>query len=107
MTQQEVPARPARPRAVMRAASVKSVEKLTPHLTRVVFAGVELAGFASRGPAEHLRVFFPEAGQQRPVMPERDENGRPLEGQPRPTSRVYTPRAFDAETNELTVDFVG
>jgi NADPH-dependent ferric siderophore reductase len=39
-------------------------------------------------------------------MPEFDENGRPRDGQPRPTSRVYTPRAFNAETNELTVDIV-
>ena len=73
---------------------------------RVTLQGDELQGFATRGPAEHMRIFFPEPGQARPVMPERDDEGRPLEGQPRPTSRVYTPRSWPPESNQLAVEIV-
>jgi NADPH-dependent ferric siderophore reductase len=106
MTQQQEQVRPARPRPVMRAVRVSKVENVTPHLVRVTLEGDELQGFATRGPAEHMRIFFPEPGQPRPVMPQRDEQGRPLEGQPRPTSRVYTPRRWQPETNQLQVEIV-
>jgi len=103
MTQPQV--RTARPPRVLRAASVSNVTALTPHLLSITFKGDALAGFDTRGPAEHLRVFFPRDGEPRPVMPEFGPDGRPLDGQPRPLSRVYTPRAFDPETNELVVEF--
>jgi NADPH-dependent ferric siderophore reductase len=102
---QEQQVRPARPRPVKRAATVSDVELVTPHLLRLTFNGGELAGWTTRGPAEHLRLFFPAPGEQRPVMPERDADGRPLEGQPRPISRVYTPREWRPETNELLIEF--
>jgi NADPH-dependent ferric siderophore reductase len=106
MTQQEQQVRPARPRPVMRLVRVSNVERVTPHLVRVTMQGDELSGFATRGPAEHMRIFFPEPGRARPVMPERDAEGRPLEGQPRPTSRVYTPRRWTPESNELQVEII-
>ena len=105
MTTQETP-RPARPRPVMRTVQVQDVQQVTPHLVRVSLGGPEMEGFALRGPAGHVRLFFPQPGEERPVIPERDENGRWPEGAPRPLSRVYTPRAFDETARRLDVDIV-
>ena len=51
-----------RVRAKPRLAEVIRVDRLTPHMLRVVFAGKELEGFTTRGPAEHLKVNFPPSG---------------------------------------------
>jgi len=76
-------------------------------MTRVVFAGEKLNGFASRGPAEHLKVNFPPAGVSKLVLPEWGPDGPILqEGQQRPLHRTYTPRLWDSELGELTVDFL-
>jgi len=83
------------------------VERLTPHMVRVVFAGQELEGFTTRGPAEHLKVNFPPPGEAKLVLPEWGAEGPILlEGQQRPLNRTYTPRRWDRETGELTVDFL-
>jgi len=98
---------PARPRPQVRRVEVKRVERITPRLVRVTAAGDEMAGFATRGPAEHIRVFFPAPGQDAPVLPTWGPGGPAYpEGQQRPTSRVYTPRRWDADTLELDIDFV-
>jgi NADPH-dependent ferric siderophore reductase len=76
-------------------------------MTRVTVTGAELEGFALRGPAGHIKVFFPKAGEERPVMPEWGPEGPVLlPGQERPTSRTYTPRRWDAATGELDIDFL-
>ena len=90
-----------------RLAEVVRVEHLTPHMVRVVFAGEELEGFTTRGPAEHLKVNFPPAGESKLVLPEWGPEGPILlEGQRRPLNRTYTPRRWDRETGELVVDFL-
>ncbi len=81
-----VPARPRKPRYV---ATVKAVKRLTPRMVRVTFSGAALAEFGWNGPAAHIKLIFGDATQE-----------------PRPPSRTYTPRRFDAKTNELDVDFV-
>lgn|SRR6266498_701089 len=53
-----------------RLAEVVRVECFTPHMVRVVFAGEELVGFTTRGPAEHLKVNFPPPGESTLVLPE-------------------------------------
>ncbi|HXV49105.1 MAG TPA: siderophore-interacting protein, partial [Candidatus Binatia bacterium] len=57
------PQRARRVRPKPRLVEVTRVERLTPRMTRVVFAGQELQGFATRGPAEHLKVNFPPPGE--------------------------------------------
>jgi NADPH-dependent ferric siderophore reductase len=90
-----------------RLVDVVRVERLTPHMTRVVFAGEELEGFATRGPAEHLKVNFPAPGESTVVLPEWEPEGPILhEGQQLPLNRTYTPRRWDSESRELTVDFL-
>jgi NADPH-dependent ferric siderophore reductase len=74
---------------------VKEINKLTPHMTRVTLGGDELAGFVSLGFDDHIKLFFPDA-----VSNELDANG-----DPKPVSRDYTPRRYDAAANTLEIDF--
>jgi NADPH-dependent ferric siderophore reductase len=105
MTQQEQPVR-QRPRPTFRTVQVNRLERLTPKMVRVTFQGDELEGFTPHGPAEHIRIWFPFPGEERPVMPAWGPNGPELApGQQRPISRVYTPRRWDAVSGELDVDF--
>jgi len=106
MTQQQQAPR-QRPRPTFRTVQVKHVHRLTPHALRVTFTGEELEGFTTKGPAEHIRLFFPFPGEEKPVMPVWGPNGPELApGQQRPISRVYTPRHWDPATRELDVEFV-
>jgi NADPH-dependent ferric siderophore reductase len=90
-----------------RLAEVVRVEQLTPRMVRVILGGEELEGFATRGPAEHLKVNFPPAGESKLVLPEWGPDGPILlEGQQRPLNRTYTPRRWDAAAKELAVDFL-
>jgi NADPH-dependent ferric siderophore reductase len=72
----------ARPRKPRYAATVKSVQRLTPRMVRVTFSSAALAEFAWSGPASHIKLVFADG------------------------TRTYTPRRFDAGTRELDVDFV-
>ena len=90
----------------MRRLEVVRVERLTPHLQRIVLGGAQLEGFHSGAPDDHVKLFFPnDAGEL--VFPKRGPNGIefPPGVDPSPM-RDYTPRHHDAERGELTVDFV-
>jgi NADPH-dependent ferric siderophore reductase len=107
MNAQEQQTRRQRPRPVFRTVQVRRIARITPGLARVTVAGSELEGFSIGGPAEHIRMYFPAPGQDRPVLPEWGPDG-PVrrEGQERPVARVYTPRRWDPATGELDVDVV-
>lgn len=79
-------ARARKPRYV---AAVKAVRQLTPRMVRVTFSSDALAEFGWTGPAAHIKLIFGDASQE-----------------PRPPTRTYTPRRFDAQARELDVDFV-
>ena len=66
-----------------RPVTVKSVEDLTPHYRRIVFAGDSLSDFQSASPVDHVKFQI-------------DVNGEAIR-------RDYTPRAFG--NSELTIDF--
>lgn len=70
-----------------RTLTVLRVTPLTPRITRVTLGGAELAGFSAPGPADHVKLFFPEG-----------------------EARDYTPAAFhpadDEHDDELDLDFV-
>ena len=53
-----------------RLLQVKQVRALTPHLIRVTFTGEDLHDFVSASFDDHLKVFFPEPGADKPVLPE-------------------------------------
>ena len=73
---QPEPQKVRRVRQRPRIVEVVHVERLTPHMTRVVFAGEELEGFATRGPAEHLKVNFPLQVNRRWCSRNGDPKGR-------------------------------
>jgi NADPH-dependent ferric siderophore reductase len=89
---------PRRPR-VLRRVTVTRVRQLSPRTICVTFTGNDLAAFAWNGPAAHIKLVFPEDGQDEPAPPQ--------PGGPRPTRmRTYTPRRFDPSVPELDVTFV-
>jgi NADPH-dependent ferric siderophore reductase len=106
-TPPSAPAGPPRRRRVMRTVEVRAVTQVTPRVTRITLTGPELANFASRGPAEHIKIFFPRPGETEmpSTVPGPDGATFPPE-LPRPVSRTYTPRQFRPESMELDVDVV-
>ncbi|HEX3838881.1 MAG TPA: siderophore-interacting protein [Steroidobacteraceae bacterium] len=78
-----------RPRKQRYATTVKRVQRLTARMLRVVFGGPALADFNWNGPAAHIKLILGSDSAE-----------------VRAPSRTYTPRHFDAATQELTVDFV-
>ncbi|WP_091809239.1 siderophore-interacting protein [Burkholderia sp. WP9] len=89
-----------------RLLQVKQVRALTPHLIRVTFTGEDLHDFVSTSFDDHIKVFFPEPGADKPVLPEAGPNGPVFPaGQPRPVARDFTPRHFDREARELDIEF--
>ena len=107
MTTSEQPAPARRKRPPPRIVDVVRVDQLTPHMTRVTFGGENMAGFVTKGPAEHIRIFLPDesTGQLPLPVPGPDGLEFPPDGE-RPKSRAYTPRRWDPDTLELDVDFV-
>jgi NADPH-dependent ferric siderophore reductase len=91
---------------VLRTLDVLRVERLTPHMQRVVLGGAELRGFHSASPDDHVKLFFPNR-DGRLVLPTPGPDGLdyPAGHEPSPM-RDYTPRHHDAGRGELTIDFV-
>lgn len=102
-----------RPHAMTRVAhplrfrrlTVARTEPLTPGMRRIVFTGDELDGFTSQGFDDHLKLFFPEAGQPLATPVAVGGGLRFPEAQPAPAARDFTPRRFDPHARELTIDF--
>ncbi len=104
---QEQPAPRRRPRPTFRNVEVKGVRRVTPSIVRVTLTGETLDGWEPRGPAEHIRMWFPQPGYEAPVMPEWTDTGPVMpEGHERPVSRVYTPLRWDPAARELDVDII-
>src|SRR5580692_11326494 len=92
---------------VMRLLQVKHVQTLTPHMVRVTLTGDALPGFESSAPDDHIKVFIPLPGNTHPTLPVMTPDGpRFADGVTPSPARDYTPRRYDAEANELDIDFV-
>lgn len=89
-------------------AEVREVHALTPGMVRIVFAGEDLAGFASTGVGdEYVRVFFPTEGRTEPILPEVNGKGWSFpDGVERSPMRTYTVREFRPDSCEVVIDFV-
>jgi len=100
-------ARRVRHETRLRLLQVRDVSRLTPKMVRIVVGGDELKGFVSAAHDDHVKLFFPHPGQEKPVLPTPGPNGPVYpEGVERPPSRDYTPRCYDGGANTLTLDFV-
>ncbi|GAA3429198.1 siderophore-interacting protein [Streptosporangium sandarakinum] len=96
-------------RPVRRATrgEVVRVERLTPHMIRVVLGGDGLAGFEAGEFTDHyVKLLFPPAGVAYPEPFDLAAVQRDLPREQWPTTRTYTVRAWDPVARELTLDFV-
>ncbi len=100
-------ARRVRHETKTRLLQVREVSRISPKMVRIVVGGEALAGFISAAHDDHVKMFFPHPGDDKPVLPTPSPNG-PIypEGAVRPAARDYTPRRYDAVANTLTIDFV-
>ncbi|GAA5084005.1 siderophore-interacting protein [Microbacterium yannicii] len=95
-----------RHRFTARRARVVSVEQVSPVLLRVRVAGPEFADFQSGGPADHVRVFFPDPETGDLVAPTAAGPGQ--DGIVRPEApmhaRDFTPLRVTTAEAEVAVD---
>jgi NADPH-dependent ferric siderophore reductase len=70
-----------------RDLQVARVAQLTPHVRAITFQGAALDGFISASFDDHVKLIL-DGGAGEPVM------------------RDYTPRQYDAQARELTIEFV-
>lgn len=89
-----------------RRVRVRSIDALTSHMSRVVMDGDELDGFTIEAPASSVRLLLPPRDSDELVMVTWTGNQFELPDGSRPPIRTFTPRRFDAERNELTLDIV-
>lgn len=89
-----------------RFIEVLRTQQLTPRTIRVTFGGEELRGFTTAAFDNHVKLVFPLEGQDRPVAGSMETGKLSFpEDQPKPPFRDYTPRRFDAVSNELDIEF--
>ncbi|GAA2817738.1 siderophore-interacting protein [Saccharopolyspora taberi] len=94
-----------RARSRYRQLEVRSVERITPLMVRIVLGGEELADFVSNGSDQRIKLCLPRPGQPTPLGRDRAEVfALPRDQQPK--QRTYTVRWFDPERLELAIDFV-
>jgi NADPH-dependent ferric siderophore reductase len=75
-------------------------------MVRVVLGGDDLVGFVSLGFDDHVKIFIPPPGATELWLPTSGPQGAALpEGVEPPAMRDFTPRKYDAEAGELTIDF--
>ena len=53
---------------------------VTPRMLRVTFSGPELEGFATGGPATHIKVFLPLDDEREPLLPSFGPQGKNVAG---------------------------
>ena len=75
-------------------------------MLRIVVGSDELAGFAIEAPASSVRLLLPPPGHRQIVMPTWSGNQFDLRDGSRAPIRTFTPRDFDVERQELTLDIV-
>ncbi|GAA4956533.1 siderophore-interacting protein [Streptomonospora halophila] len=89
-----------------RMLEVRTVERVTPAMVRVVLTGSDLDGFRSDNFTDHVKLFFPDERTGELHLPRFDDGGRWNMRAPELVYRDYTVRRFDAGAAELTVDLV-
>lgn len=107
MTQPDLSVQRVRHALKMRLLQVVRTRPVSPQLLCVTLSGADLRGFTSASFDDHVKVFFPEPDQDKPVLPIVGPDGVSMPpGVPRPAARDYTPRRYDPDANELDIEFV-
>jgi NADPH-dependent ferric siderophore reductase len=89
-----------------RLLQVRRVEPVTPHFVRITLGGEDLHDFETASFDDHVKVFFPAPGADKPTLPSAGPNGPVFaDDQPRPIARDFTPRRFDRAARELDIEF--
>jgi NADPH-dependent ferric siderophore reductase len=94
---------------VVRRLRVSAVHRVVPNIVRVTLTGRDLADFASEGPTDHLKVFFPNPATGSLTLPETGPDGLQRGAPGVVISRDYTPRAIRSArgvVHELDLDIV-
>lgn len=89
-----------------RRVTVARIEDLSGRMRRIVLTGRELDGFEIVAPAASVRLLLPPADDDEIVMPSWTGNQFELPGGERAPIRTFTPRHFDHDRQELTIDIV-
>lgn len=82
----------------VRHLTVAAVRPVTDRIARITLTGGDLAGFTANGPADHVKVFFPDLVTGHLATPSSGDG--PV------IARDYTPLDFRADALELDLDFV-
>jgi NADPH-dependent ferric siderophore reductase len=93
----------------VRRVTVVEVDREVPGMSCVTFGGPELEGFASEGPADHVKVFFPDPFTGTLVAPATTAGGPASGAGGAPLARDFTPRWSGAGPDgspRLRIDFV-
>jgi NADPH-dependent ferric siderophore reductase len=99
--------RPGRARPRARVAQVQRVERITPHMVRVVLSGPGLADFGAGAYTDHyVKLLFAPDGVTYPEPFDLEQIRQALPREQWPRMRTYTVRHWDADTGELSVDVV-
>jgi NADPH-dependent ferric siderophore reductase len=89
-----------------RLLQVKQVAAVTPHLIRVTLTGDDLHDFVSASFDDHIKVFFPAPGEDKPALPSAGPDGPVFASdRPRPVARDFTPKRYDRDARELDLEF--
>jgi NADPH-dependent ferric siderophore reductase len=98
---------PARRKPKVNHGRVRRVERITPHMIRVVIGGAELAGFGVGEYTDHyVKLLFPAPGVVYPRPFDLEAVRRDLPREHWPRLRTYTVRSWDPDALELAIDFV-
>ncbi len=92
---------------VFRLLQVKRSTWLTPHMVRITLTGDELPGFRSDAADDGIRLYFPPDPTDASWRPS-VEDGKVIwpDEENKLPSREYSGRHYDADANELDIDFV-
>lgn len=87
-----------------RRLEVLRVVDITPRMRRITLGGEQLAGFASLGSDDHIKLLFAQNAAEQAAL---ESPTFSVKGEgPQPAMRDYTPRRIDLGTGELDIDFV-
>lgn len=99
--------RRTRPKQVVHTGRVERVERLTPHMVRVVLGGEGLATFDTNGSTDsYVKLLFPAPTPEDPETFDLDAARAELPREQWPVTRTYTVRTWDPVAREMTLDFV-